>query len=73
MTTQASIEQLAEKIAQAYQVIGHLLDQAGVEGSEGVRALDYFSSGNFDPDFLPWPRPSAEGLRPEELDASNDD
>lgn len=73
MTTPANLEQLEEKIAQAYQVIGYLLDQIGLDGSEGERVLDYFSSDAFDPEFLPWPRPGAEGLRPEELDASNDD
>ncbi len=73
MTTPANVEQLEEKIAQAYQVIGHLLDQAGIEGSEAERVLNYFSSDEFDPDFLPWPRPGAEGLRPEELNAGNDD
>lgn len=73
MTTSANVEQLEEKIAQAYQVIGYLLDQAGVEGSESIRVLDYFSGDDFDPDFLPWPRPAAEGLRPDELNAGNDD
>ncbi|MCO5161428.1 MAG: hypothetical protein M9939_09850 [Mesorhizobium sp.] len=68
----ATIEQLEEKIAQAYQVIGYLLEQSGFDGGEGRRALDYFSSDEFDPGFLPWPRPSAEGLRPEELNAGND-
>ena len=29
----------------------------GFDGGEGRRALDYFSSDEFDPDFLPWPRP----------------
>ena len=53
MTTPATVDQLEEKIAQAYQVIGYLLDQAGIEGSEGERALDYFSSDGFDSDFLP--------------------
>ena len=73
MTTQAAtIDQLKEKIAQAYQVIGHPLEQSGFKGGEGRRALDYFSSGEFDPGFLPWPRPSEEGLRPEELNAGND-
>ena len=72
MITPATVDQLKEKIAQAYQVIGYLLDQAGIEGSEGERALDYFSSDGFDSDFLPWPRPGEEGMRPDELNAGND-
>lgn len=67
-------EQLLEKIAQAYQVIGQLLDKTGDFGSvEGQRALDYFAGDEFDEDFLPWPRHDDEGLRPEELNAANDD
>lgn len=73
MTTQPiTVEQLEEKIAQAYQVIGHLLDLSGFDGGEGERALDYFSGDEFDPDFLPWPRQTDEGLRPDELNAEND-
>lgn len=72
MTTPANGEQLEEKIAQAYQVIGYLLDQAGIEGSEAERALNYFSGDDFDSNFLPWPRPGEEGLRPDELNAGND-
>ncbi len=72
MTTQATTEQLREKIAQAHQVIAHLLEQAGMDGGDGARALDYFGSNTFDPGFLPWPRPSADGLRPEELNSGND-
>ena len=73
MTTQAAtVEQLKEKIAQAYQVIGHLLEQSGFDGGEGRRALDYFSSDEFDPGFLPWPRPGDDGLRPDQLNAGND-
>jgi hypothetical protein len=71
MTT-STIEQLEEKIAQAREVIAYLLDQSGFDGGEGARALDYFASDTFDPGFLPWPRASAEGLRPEELNAGND-
>lgn len=42
--------------AQAYQVIGNLLDWLGeFESPEGIRALDYFSSGVANEDFLPWP------------------
>lgn len=72
MTARPTIEQLEEKIAQAHRVIAYLLDQAGYDGGDGERALDYFSSDSFDPGFLPWPRPGAEGLRPEELNAGND-
>lgn len=53
MTPQATAEQPQEKIAQAHRVIAHLLEQAGYNGGDGERALDYFSSGAFDPDFLP--------------------
>lgn len=43
--------------AQAYQVIGMLLDKAGVHDSdEGIRALDYFAYAETpNEDFLPWP------------------
>ena len=45
------------KSAQAYQVIGVLLDKAGeFESDEGQRALDYFSGDEVVEDFLPWPR-----------------
>lgn len=48
---------LEEKSAQAYQVIGILLDRCGLfETEEGVRALDYFSNEVVvDEHFLPWP------------------
>ena len=72
MTTPATVEQLEKKIGQARQVIGYLLDQSGFNGGEGERALDYFSRDGFDPDFLPWPRHDDEGIRPDQLDASND-
>lgn len=43
--------------AQAYQVIGNLLETFGLFDSvEGQRALDYFSGDEVDEDFLPWPR-----------------
>ena len=72
MTSHADVEELGRKLAQAHRVIGYLLDQAGMTGGEGARALDYFASDAFDPEFLPWPRPAAEGLRPEELNSGND-
>lgn len=55
---QRQIDDLHEKIAQAYQVIGHVTaDDAETEVAEIERALDYFASPfAFDPDFLPWPR-----------------
>lgn len=72
MHTRPTAEQLEDKIGQAYQVIGYLLEQAGFDGGAAARALDYFSSDAFDPEFLPWPRPADAGLRPEELNAGND-
>jgi len=72
MATQATEKQLRQKIAQAYQVIGYLLDQANINGGEGERVLDYFLSDQFDPDFLPWPPAAPEGLKPQELNAAND-
>ena len=47
------------KVADAYQVIGHLLDATGwFETDEGQRALDYFADcdGPVDEGFSPWPR-----------------
>ena len=43
--------------AQAYQVIGSLLNRAGLfQTDEAVRVLDYFAyAEKADPDFLPWP------------------
>jgi len=43
-------------MAQAYQVIGNLLDRLGeFDSLEGIRALDYFSGDEVSEDFLPWP------------------
>lgn len=67
------VGELKEKLAQAYQVIGHLMDKAAFNGAEAHRALDYFGGEDFEADFLPWPRHEDEGLRPEELNAANDD
>jgi hypothetical protein len=71
--TDETVAQLREKLAQAREVIAHLLEDASVNGAEAHRALDYFSGNDFQPDFLPWPRHQDEGLRPEELNAANDD
>lgn len=67
-----TVAELKEKIAQAREVIAHLMDKAAFNGAEAHRALDYFSGDAFDRDFLPWPH-AEEGLRPEDLNAANDD
>ncbi|TPI35975.1 hypothetical protein FJW07_22395 [Mesorhizobium sp. B3-1-9] len=67
-----TVAELKQKIAQAREVIAHLMDKAAYNGAEAHRALEYFSSDTFDRDFLPWPH-TEEGLRPEELNAANDD
>lgn len=64
---------LKAKLAQAHAVIAHLVEQASYDGAEAQRALAYFENDRFDPNFLPWPRHEDEGLRPEELNAANDD
>jgi hypothetical protein len=66
-------KQLREKLAQAREVIAHLMGRAAFDGAEAHRALGYFSGDTFDKDFLPWPRHDDEGLRPAELNAANDD
>ena len=55
--------QLEEKSFQAYQVIGYLDEVVAGNGDtpkpssdEWIRALDYFSSPDFDANFLPWPK-----------------
>lgn len=48
-------DQLEEKLAQAYQIIGALLDER-IKTRDGQRLLDYFGRDQFDADFLPWPR-----------------
>ncbi|RWO02822.1 hypothetical protein [Mesorhizobium sp.] len=68
-----AVAQLRQKVAQAREVIAHLMDKAAFNGAEAHRALDYFGSNAFKKDFLPWPRHTDEGLRPEELNAANDD
>jgi len=64
---------LKAKLAQARAVIAHLMERASYDGAEAQRALAYFEGDGFDKDFLPWPRHEDEGLRPEELNAANDD
>lgn len=68
-----SEQALRLKLEQARTVIAHLVGDAASTGSEGMRALDYFASDRFEPDFLPWPRRVSEGTRPEDLNAANDD
>ena len=68
-----SIARLKEKLAQAHSVIEHLMDKASFNGGEAHRALDYFSKEGFDGNFLPWPRHTDDRLRPDELNAANDD
>ena len=68
-----SIAELRQKIAQARDVIAHLMDKAAFNGAEAHRALNYFGGDEFEQNFLPWPRHGDEGLRPEELNAANDD
>ena len=68
-----TVAQLRQKMAQAREVIAHLMDKAAFNGAEAHRALDYFGSDEFEQNFLPWPRHGDEGLRPEELNAANDD
>lgn len=68
-----TVAELKEKLAQAREVIAHLIDKAAFNGAEAHRALDYFGGDAFDRKFLPWPRQEDEGLRPDELNAANDD
>ncbi|ESW83667.1 MULTISPECIES: hypothetical protein [unclassified Mesorhizobium] len=68
-----TVAELRQKLAQAHEVIAHLMDKAAFNGAEAHRALAYFSNDGFEKDFLPWPRHADEGLRPEELNAANDD
>ncbi|MFE0016214.1 hypothetical protein ACFWXH_15295 [Mesorhizobium sp. NPDC059054] len=68
-----TVTELKEKLAQAREVIAHLIDKAAFNGAEAHRALDYFGGDAFEKEFLPWPRQEDEGLRPDELNAANDD
>ena len=67
-----TIARLREKLTQARQVITYLVNDGHFNGTEGRRAVDYFSRSDVNPDFLPWPLQDEEGLRPEQLNASND-
>lgn len=51
------------KVAQAYQMIGTLLDAAGLfQTAEAERVLDYFANEDqVDADFLPWPATPTPG------------
>lgn len=73
MHNDRTVAELTAKLAQAREVIAHLMDKAEVHGAEAHRALDYFAGSCFDEGFLPWPRPADEGLRPDQLNAANDD
>jgi len=64
---------LKAKLAQARTVIAHLMEKASYDGAEARRALAYFDGDGFDGDFLPWPRHEEESLRPDQLNAANDD
>jgi hypothetical protein len=66
------LDTLRAKLEQAHAVIGRLIGSGHAHGAEGERALAYFASDRFDPDFLPWPRAQADGIRPEDLSAAND-
>ncbi|QPC89508.1 hypothetical protein [Mesorhizobium sp. INR15] len=68
-----SVAELRQKIAQAREVIAHLMGKAAFNGAEAHRALEYFGGDAFDSNFLPWPHHADEGLRPNELNAANDD
>jgi hypothetical protein len=68
-----TVAQHRQKMAQAREVIAQLMDKAAFNGAEAHRALDYFGSYEFQQNFLPWPRHGDEGLRPDELNAANDD
>lgn len=71
--TDQSAARLKQKLAQAHEVIAHLMERATFNGAEAQRALAYFGNEDFDKDFLPWPRHEDEGMRPENLNAANDD
>jgi uncharacterized damage-inducible protein DinB len=46
-------DEMEAKLGQAYQVIGAARDASD---EELARALDYFSSDEYDAEFLPWPK-----------------
>lgn len=73
MHTTIGEAELREKLAQAHDVIAHLIGLAALDGPEARRAAAYFGSDAFDPRFLPWPRHDEDGMRPDQLNAANDD
>ncbi len=68
-----TVANLKAKLEQARDVIEHLMERAAYNGAEAHRALGYFAGDAFDKDFLPWPRHEDDGLRPDQLNAANDD
>ena len=62
LTTALTRDELEEKLAQAYQVIGTLLGDR-FETEEGQRVLDYFGRDEFRSDFLSWPRDVQENQK----------
>ena len=68
-----TVAELRQKIAQAREVIAHLMDKAAFHGAEAHRALDYFGSDEFEQTSCPGRIHGDEGLRPEKLNAANDD
>ena len=59
------LDKMESKIADAYQVVGVLtfaMSEYGINSdftmsfTEEIRALDYFSSDEYQDDFLPWPK-----------------
>ncbi|PWJ84863.1 hypothetical protein C7441_104131 [Pseudaminobacter salicylatoxidans] len=55
--TKPTYDELENKLGQAYQIIGWLLDECGLfHTDEGQDTLTYFSSDAYDDAFLPWPK-----------------
>jgi len=48
------IEREESFAGQAYQVIGNIVSDLDVHNDQTEKALDYFSNGEYDDDFLPW-------------------
>ena len=74
------IAQLHDKIEQAHQTIRALLSattgRQTIDSGEAARVLGYFSSPDFDRNFRViqgLAQSADDGLRPEELNAANDD
>ncbi|MER8958517.1 hypothetical protein [Mesorhizobium sp. M0701] len=42
-----TVAELRQKLAQAHEVIAHLMDKAAFNGAEAHRALAYFSNDGF--------------------------